>query len=177
MGDVRRRWRFCGTAARNDDWDIIRPQLLQSGLNHKPSGQVFWFFLIGLRRDIASERRTNHANEAIAFFSQVIAVFFFFPIQTACHQARGPGQRQALFKVASDRHRERRVDIEQHNDAGLVNRGVNDFPHVKRRVRIGKDCCLRPNRYARQKVGPFQIQGISFKMKRESKVVDQLHWV
>ena len=99
------------------------------------------------------------------------------PPEIRRHQPRRPHQPQPRPERARDGHGQHAVNVEQHDDAGLVYRGEDNLADREGRVGISENGRLRTRVDAHLYFRTGDVQRVIFEPKRELEVIQDFQRV
>jgi hypothetical protein len=149
-------------APRDDDGDEARLRLGGRHVQLELRGHVARLLLVGHDRDVERGRAADHPGEAPRLFVDEVGALLLVPRERGRSRAGGPHQAQARAEARGDGERERRVNVEEHDDARLVERRENYLADGEGGVRVGDGGRLRAHVNGGGDVGAAEFERVAF---------------
>ena len=176
--------RVCGArvvsplnTACDDDGYEVRLQLCGQHIQTELRGHVARLLLIRHDGHVARGGAADDADEAARLFRDEVGARTLVPRKTAGHQSRGPHQFQTGPETHRQVERERGVNVEQQEDARLVERREDYLPDCEGGVRIGYDSRLWAHVNYCGRVGGVEFERVAFEAEGDFKPVEHLQRV
>ena len=154
-------------APGDDDGDEVRLQLAGRHVDEELCGHVARLLLVWHDRHVARGGAADDAREAARLFGDEIGALTLVPRKASGHQASGPHQFQAGAEADGHGEREHAVNVEQHEDARLVQGREDRLSDGEGRVSVGNGGRLGADVDRGRRVGGAQFERVAFEAERQ----------